>query len=118
MVVRNARLAGMFLVVDEPNFGLRLVMLREPGAPFLAAGYIQRRAYFHFVLSAAVEDNDRRRVVRLSRRGRLQGRCSAGNQDGGPAQYQPFGASCRLATLFRLEWPPEKAIDDHRGQQQ
>ena len=53
----------MFLVVDEPNLGLRLVMLREPGAPFLPPGYVQRLAYFHFVLSAAVEDNDRRRTV-------------------------------------------------------
>ena len=63
MVVRNARPTGVFLVVDEPNLGLRLVMLREPGAPFLPAGYIQRLAYFHFVLSAAVEDNDHRRTV-------------------------------------------------------
>src|SRR5882762_8116316 len=67
MVVRNARLTGMFLVVDEPNLGLRLVMLREPGAPFLPAGYIQRLAYFHFVVSAAVEDNDRRRTSAVSR---------------------------------------------------
>jgi hypothetical protein len=60
LVVRNARPTGMFLVIDEPNLGLGFVMLREPGAPFLAAGYIQRLAYFHFVLSAAVADNDRR----------------------------------------------------------
>jgi hypothetical protein len=37
-------------------------MLREPGAPFLAAGYIQRLAYFHLVLSTAVEDNERRLI--------------------------------------------------------
>src|SRR5262249_15831289 len=63
MVVRNARLTGMFLVVDEPNLGLRLVVLREPGAPFLRAGYVQRLAYFHFVLAATVADNDRRRTT-------------------------------------------------------
>src|SRR5262249_48729527 len=58
MVVGNAELSGMFLVVDEPDFGLRLVMLGEPGAPFLPAGHIECLAHFHFVLSAAVEDDD------------------------------------------------------------
>src|SRR5882724_10709761 len=38
----------MFLVVDEPKLGLRLVMLREPGAPFLPAGYIQASCVFPF----------------------------------------------------------------------
>src|SRR5262249_26978231 len=66
MVIRNARPTGLFLVVDEPNLGLRLVMLREPGAPFLPVGYIQRLAYFHFVLAVAVEDNHRRRTSQIS----------------------------------------------------
>ena len=74
MVVGNARLTGVFLVVDEPNLGLSLVMLRQPGAPLLAAGDIQRLAYFHFVRSAEVEDNERRRAIPLTGRASAQGK--------------------------------------------
>ena len=45
----------MFLVVDEPNLGLRLVMFREPVAPLLQARYIQHLTYLHFRLSVAIE---------------------------------------------------------------
>ncbi|MGH9883082.1 MAG: hypothetical protein ACRD6N_16725, partial [Pyrinomonadaceae bacterium] len=37
-----------------------------PGAPFLPAGYIQRLAYFHFLLSAAVEDTIAAERLRFS----------------------------------------------------
>jgi hypothetical protein len=65
LVGRNASPTGMFFVADEPNLSLSLVMFREPGAPFLPAGYIQRLAYFHFGSSAAVADNDRCRTTPL-----------------------------------------------------
>src|SRR5207248_5695414 len=63
VVVRDARPAGVLLVVDEPDLGLGPVVLREPGAPLLAGGDVQRLAYFHVAPSAAVEDTDRRRTT-------------------------------------------------------
>src|SRR5262249_16314378 len=68
MVVRDARLTGLLLVVDEPDLGFRLVVLRKPGALFLPAGDIQRPANFHFVLSAVVDESARRRTINPSSR--------------------------------------------------
>src|SRR5712692_7808298 len=41
IVVGDPRPAGLFLVVDEPNLALGVVMLRQPAAPFFPADYIQ-----------------------------------------------------------------------------
>src|SRR5262249_2893781 len=50
VVIWNARPFAGLLIIDEPDFGLCLVVLFQPGSPLLAIGSIERFGYLHVLI--------------------------------------------------------------------